>query len=86
MGSPRTIWSGGSSVSPTLGSGSKELAACGADLLSSLLMGRYKPLLAPILAEEAGSFHLSLEATVQLLERFAWAGVHGHTGSFSAPV
>src|SRR5215217_4233645 len=62
---------------------SAQLARGGADLVPPLLMGRLETLLAAILAEDPGRFHASLEAAVQLLKRFALAGVHVHIGSSS---
>jgi hypothetical protein len=49
-------------------------------------VGRHELLLAAVLAEDAGCFHPALEATPELLEWFALAGLHEHTGSFSVSV
>jgi len=49
-------------------------------------VGRLEPLLAAILAEDAGCFESALEATVQLFECLALSGLYEQVNSFSGYV
>src|SRR5215213_2426267 len=72
-------------VATALRQGPPLLARGRTDLVPALFMRRDEPLLAAVLAEEAGRLDATLEAAVQLLERLALASSHEHTGLLHCP-
>src|SRR5215213_7585269 len=72
-------------VATALRQGPPLLARGRTDLVPALFVRRDEPLLAAILAQEAGRLDAALEAAVQLLEGLALAGTHEHTGLLHCP-
>src|SRR5918998_4336717 len=76
----------GSTIATTaLRHGAPLLARRRTDLVPPLFMRRDEPLLASILAQQAGRLDTPLETAVQLLEWLALAGLHEHPGLLRRP-